>query len=325
MVDSFDFSDTETDFKRLKGENNVRTSPPSSQSSHNYNSTRNGYNINNQHHTTSSSTTTTNTSFYNENRNDHRSNYLGTKKPFKFSTNFASTTPNYRKSHPFRTSFSKNYKNEAKVILPKFTDFKPYKGRTFDAQGYRDPKYFDSSKRTCRNISRTFINNRSRNTEFKENFHKITPSPTKEQVKVLTPPEREISSVSKEYKDDDLMDSSYFQIKTIDSYKEFCKIKLKGTIEMKTIYEKILFLKSITRKSHIKPVLLFFNQVERVFYGAAVVSLDEISEKAQIDTNTLESLIFRLYWIFLSEVEEETMKFEPRELKDSTVNTRTFT
>jgi hypothetical protein len=366
MVDSFDFSDTETEFKRLKTDNNSKTmrnspaaSPPrtshssyTSQASYNSNSNSNsssnnrtyydnrngGYNGNIQNNR--------NKKFYNENGQDQNyrtSNYIGIRKPFKPLTTVSAFKPSiYRKALPIRTSLSKNYKTEANFVLPKFTDFKPYKGRPFEAQGYRDPKYFDSSKRTSRNISKTFTNIQPPQTQIRNNqndFKEInqTPSVTvmkqeqeqvRVQVQVREKEEYQVispysigGSPSINYKNDTTKDSSYFQIKTIDSYKEFCKIKVKGTIEMGKIYETISFLKSITTgKRGVKPIILFYDKVDRVFYGAAVVSLEEISEKEEIDTNTLESMIFRLNWIFLSEVEEEIINFEGEELKDSKVN-----
>lgn len=361
MVDSFDFSDTETEFKRLKGDNKMSSritpdSPPrTSHTSQNslYNSRNHYTNVTIPNSNSNLNLNHSNrNNFYNENRQDHNyrtNNYFGIKKPANSSTFKPSI---YRKPLPIRTSFSKNYKNEANTTLPKFSDFKPYKGRPFDAQGYRDPKYFDSSKRvgSSRNISRTFANIRQTQVRNNSTFLKVAPEPTEQlvreqvgeqgrgkvsehiseqvQTQVLSPPNSlELKSpVYKSYTD---MNSSYFRIKTINSYKEFCKIKVKGTIGMETIYETISFLKRIT-KICTKPIFLFFDQIERVFYGAAVVSLDEICEKDQIDTNTLESLIFRLNWIFLSEVEEETINFslngkekeaqKQMELKDLTVN-----
>lgn len=335
MVDSFDFSDTETDFKRIKMDKNKRissaASPPrtTNHSNHNssYTSHITGYNNNNNtknHYDNRNNAH--NRNYYNENRKDqnyrvNNNNYLGIKKPFKPLTTASTFKPSiyHRKPLPIRTSFSKNYKDEAGAVLPKFSDFKPYKGKPFDAQGYRDPKYFDSMKRTSRNISRTFTNSQT-SSGFKD--IKTTFGQVREQVHVVLSPPNSLGDIPNiNYKSSTSKDSSHFQIKIINSYKEFCKIKVKGTIGMGTIYETISFLKLITRtKTSVKPILLFFDRVERVFYGAAVVSLDEISEKEQIDTNTLESLIFRLNWIFLSEVEEEIINLDIEE--DSTVITQ---
>lgn len=333
MVDSFDFSDTETDFKRIKMDNNKRNSPAASppritsHSNHNSSHTSHitGYNSNNIKNHYDNRNNGYNRNYNNENRKDqnYRMNnnyYLGIKKPFKPLTTASAFKPSiyHRKPLPIRTSFSKNYKDEASAVLPKFSDFKPYKGKPFDAQGYRDPKYFDSMKRTSRNISRTFTNIH-KCSNFKDKSIPLTIEKMSKQQVVLSPPNSLDEIPNLNYKSSTSKDSSHFQIKTINSYKEFCKIKVKGTIGMGSIYETISFLKSITRtNTSVKPILLFFDRVERVFYGAAVVSLDEISEKEQIDTNTLESLIFRLNWIFLSEVEGEIIDHLDIE-KDSTV------
>lgn len=340
MVDSFDFSDTETNFKRVKTEQSTssKTSPASSPRSYSNNHFRtNNYNHKYDHNRNGSRqnfNSNYRNNYHNENRldNNHRTTgYLGSKRPFKGNlTSFRPPTM-YRKPV---TSFSKNLKEESNRVLPKFNDFVPYKGRSFDAQGYRDPKYYDSSKKPGnRNISKTFYNNQQFTPSNFESGHendeqvlspansieKETKSETKSSPIISEIPNSPPIYLNNNKQDED---SSYFQIKTINSYKEFCRIKAKGSIEFATIYETISFLKAMTTnfRTGMKPIFLFFDKFERVFYGAAVVCLDEISEREQIDTNALESLIFRLNWIFLSEIEESNADFlYSQELKDSTV------
>ena len=313
MVDSFEFSDAEREFKRNKTAEksykstratSLPTSPRTSDNRmSNYYNTRNDYNNYNNRNRENRPP--------NYNNNNNRPNeYLGNKRPFKAAyqkypnSSFRPPPPN---SNYHRTSLSRNYRVEANRVLPKFGDFLPYKGRPFEAQGYRDPKYFESSKKPPgRNISKTFSK------------EIVAPVPV-----VLSPPNSlEIdntppSPINTNQRNDPA--SSYFKIKTINSYKEFCRIKVKGFLGLETIYETISFLKRITKDSSL-PIFLFFDEIERVFYGAAVISLEEISEKEQIDTNTLESLIFRLNWIFLSEVEESNTNFVPQELENFSVN-----
>lgn len=245
-------------------------------------------------------------------------NYQGQRKPFA-------------PPRKFHQNYSKNYKVEAdrQHKLPPFTFNNNNRHRnnysSDNILGYRDPKYNSNNNR-----SKKYFKPQNENNSDYERSEIISPNSNENDFDfsnvsmISTPKHFDLSTEAfsadqvvsdhsaceeKIISNDNRLESSYFQIKLVDSYKEFCQIKCKSTINLKSKYETISFLKELLPKPR-QPIILFFDKVERVFYGAAVICLDEFSEREEIETFTIESLSLKLNWIFLSEVDETSLNFQ---------------
>ena len=247
--------------------------------------------------------------------------------------------PYRRATFPVRPSFSaytRNYKELAEKPLPKFSfnnnnsngyDFskqRKYNGNVHaEIQGYRDPTRYCKDagiKKMHRNISKIFGPSHTASSTLpeisamkyqEEDQSNSNSHENEKENQLISPTSFLCSSPLKTSPADPTNHPDYeFKIKLVDSYREFCKIKIKSNISLESKYETISFLKSLTTRD--TPcskliIMLFLDRIERMFYGAAVVCLDELANKEEIDTSALELMVLRLNWIYLSEVEESEL------------------
>lgn len=216
------------------------------------------------------------------------------------------------------THYSRNYKQEAERQnrLPAFTfNNLRYRNNSADIQGYRDPKYFNNNKfkkytkPTDIEVDEVNLLVSPQSIQPDSDFTSVSnASNPNDQCSALFEPVPVVIEEDAVNQDQDRSETSHFQIKMINSYKEFSQIKSKSLINLPSKYETISFLKALLPNPK-QPIILFFDENDRVFYGAAVVCLDEFLEREELDTSTIESLSLKLNWIFLSEVEESVLNF----------------
>lgn len=306
MVDSFDFTDDLEDFRKMNRKESEKESREQRD---------NRLSKDNRENRVNSAQSRSQSQSYLQSQSHFQPSQFNYKRP-KFTHSYQQhPRPFAPRQTPF---YSRNYKDQVDRPLPKFTStFRKYRNeQSVEILGYRNPRFEGRRRPTAgmpsKNISRTFF---ATPASAVSKSTLSSPNPQKELISPprsfnLSPKKASAAECDRQetipQEDDDDQIVYHFRVKVIDSYREFCRIKSRNSLSFPSKYDSISFLKSLTLDKDDKVVILaFFDRVERLFYGAAVVMLDEIA--GRMDTETLEDLNLRLNWIYLSDVEESEL------------------
>jgi hypothetical protein len=265
--------------------------------------------------------------------NNYNSNH-SIKKPFRpykqqpFQPTFQNKTKNYFNDYRRGNTFSNRSSPEIPITkpLPRFSPFDRkgilYTDGKFEKriQNYRPKHHYNNNYSFKRFENKTLsVNYFKRSPECppsKEIFQAINLTDTHhENSNSCIPSPYSVNSDLEKDANSFALDRLYhFRIRKVSSYKEFCGIKTKSRVAFSSPIETISFLNLFFSNESTEddeavsrtPIMFFFDTVDKVFYGAATLTLsEEAAESESLDTNTLESMIFGLNWIFLSEVNLE--------------------
>lgn len=236
------------------------------------------------------------------------------------------STARFNNGYSVTKNLSKNFMKPVNTILPKFkwnTNINSNIQNSSFNTNYYNYKY----RLNDNSVKIGSFQSENSNT-FKNYVDKSTKQiPAEQEQRINTTNNNDHKEQKKEAERENSSMDFYFQIKIVNSYREFCQIKTKNIFSFPSTIETISFLKSLSNNSNpaintiSQPVILFLDGTEQIFYGAGVVCLKEFSEmNNKIDTNLIESMNFRINWIYLSEIEvSEIYNLQKNDLQDSKV------
>ena len=227
-------------------------------------------------------------------------------------------------------SMSKNFMKPDNTILPKFkwnTNINSNTRYSSFNPDYYNYKYRLNSHSVKIGSFQSENSNSIKNYIDKSTKQKRIHTEQEQQINTINTNNDHKEQIKEAEKENNSSIDFYFQIKIVNSYREFCQIKTKNIFCFSSAIETISFLKSLSKNSNpainttSQPVILFLDGAEQIFYGAGVVCLKEFSQmNNNIDTNLIESMNFRINWIYLSEVEvSEIYNLQKNDLQDSKV------